>query len=61
MVTPELENVIEANTLLSGIGFESGGLATAHSIHNGFTVLQKARASYHGEKLALGTLASSSP
>lgn len=57
-VTPELENVIEANTLLSGIGFESGGLATAHSIHNGFTVLAGARESYHGEKVAFGTLAS---
>jgi glycerol dehydrogenase len=57
-VTPELENVIEANTLLSGIGFESGGLAAAHSIHNGFTVLERARGSYHGEKVAFGTLAS---
>ncbi len=37
--TKALENIIEANTYLSGIGFESGGLAAAHSIHNGFTVL----------------------
>lgn len=36
IVTPALENVVEANTLLSGIGFEAGGLAAAHSIHNGF-------------------------
>ena len=34
--TPAVEKVIEANTLLSGIGFESGGLAGAHAIHNGF-------------------------
>ncbi len=27
VVTPALEHVVEANTLLSGIGFESGGLA----------------------------------
>ncbi|MGF7473584.1 glycerol dehydrogenase, partial [Salmonella enterica subsp. enterica serovar Minnesota] len=33
-VTPALEHVIEANTLLSGLGFESGGLAAAHAIHN---------------------------
>ena len=39
VVTPALENIIEANTLLSGIGFESGGLAAAHAIHNGFTAL----------------------
>ena len=35
--TPAVEKVIEANTLLSGIGFESAGLAGAHAIHNGFT------------------------
>ena len=34
-VTPTVEGVVEANTLLSGLGFESGGLAAAHSIHNG--------------------------
>ena len=35
VVTPALERVIEANTYLSGVGFESGGLAAAHAIHNG--------------------------
>src|SRR5699024_486561 len=39
-VTPALESVVEANTLLSGLGFESGGLAAAHAIHNGFTALK---------------------
>ena len=39
-VTSAVENVIEANTLLSGLGFESGGLAAAHAIHNGFTALE---------------------
>ena len=29
--------------LLSGLGFESGGLASAHFIHNGLTVLPAAR------------------
>ncbi len=57
-VTPALEHVIEANTLLSGLGFESGGLATAHSIHNGLTVLPLTHNYYHGEKVALGVLAS---
>lgn len=51
-----LENVIEANTYLSGVGFESGGLAAAHSIHNGFTVLEETHSMYHGEKVAFGTL-----
>ena len=35
--TKAVEHVIEANTYLSGIGFESGGLAGAHAIHNGLT------------------------
>ncbi|MEE1086728.1 MAG: glycerol dehydrogenase [Schaedlerella sp.] len=55
--TPAVEKVIEANTLLSGIGFESGGLAGAHAIHNGLTVLEECHHMYHGEKVAFGTLA----
>ena len=51
-----MENIIEANTFLSGIGFESGGLAGAHAIHNGFTVLPQCHEYYHGEKVAFGTL-----
>jgi glycerol dehydrogenase len=57
-VTPALEHIVEANTLLSGLGFESGGLASAHAIHNGFTVLEKVHDQQHGEKVAFGTLAS---
>ena len=39
-MTPQVDAVIEANTLLSGLGFENGGLAGAHAIHNGFTALE---------------------
>lgn len=57
VVTPALENIVEANTLLSGIGFESGGLAAAHAIHNGFTALTgDIHHLTHGEKVAYGTL-----
>jgi glycerol dehydrogenase len=56
-VTPALERIIEANTLLSGIGFESAGLAAAHSIHNGLTALEETHSFYHGEKVAFGVLA----
>lgn len=52
-----VEKIIEANTYLSGIGFESGGLAGAHAIHNGLTVLEDCHHLYHGEKVAFGTLA----
>ena len=54
--TEAVEKVIEANTLLSGIGFESAGLAGAHAIHNGLTVLEECHHMYHGEKVAFGTL-----
>ena len=57
VVTSALEHVVEANTLLSGLGFESGGLATAHAIHNGLTRLAGTHAFYHGEKVAVGVLA----
>ncbi len=55
-VTPEVERIIEANTLLSGLGFESAGLAAAHAVHNGLTVLPGTHAILHGEKVAFGTL-----
>lgn len=56
LVTPAMENIIEANTYLSGIGFESCGLAAAHAIHNGLTVLEECHHLYHGEKVAFSTL-----
>lgn len=55
-VTPALERLVEANTLLSGLGFESSGLAAAHSVHNGLTVADGTHAFFHGEKVAFGTL-----
>jgi glycerol dehydrogenase len=55
-VTPSVESVTEANTLLSGLGFESGGLAAAHAIHNGLTRLDATHEATHGEKVNVGTL-----
>ncbi len=49
-ITPALEAVVEANTLLSGLGFESGGLAAAHAIHDGLTALEPTHKMMHGEK-----------
>ena len=54
--SPELENIIEANIYLSGIGFESSGLACAHSVYNAFTKLPSCHSMYHGELVAFGTL-----
>jgi glycerol dehydrogenase len=57
VITPALHHIVEANTLLSGIGFESSGLASAHSIHNGFSAIEETHNYYHGEKVAFGVLA----
>ena len=55
-VTPSLERLVEANTLLSGLGFESSGLAAAHAIHNGLTAAPETHPYFHGEKVAFGLL-----
>ena len=51
-----LERLVEANTLLSGLGFESSGLAAAHAIHNGLTAASGTHNYMHGEKVAFGLL-----
>ena len=56
LVTPALENLVEANTLLSGLGFESGGLAAAHAIHNGLTAAPQTHGLTHGQKVNIGSL-----
>ncbi|MFA5012213.1 MAG: glycerol dehydrogenase [Ignavibacteria bacterium] len=55
-ITLALEYITEANILLSGIGFESSGLASAHAVHNGLTALEETHRYYHGEKVAFGVL-----
>lgn len=57
IVTPAVEAIVEANTLLSGLSSENGGHAGAHSIHNGLTTLPATRGKMHGEKVAFGLLA----
>lgn len=57
VVTSSLETVVESNTLLSGLGFESSGLAAAHAIYDGFTALTgESEKLMHGEKVAYGYL-----
>ncbi len=56
LCTQAVENIIEANTYLSGVGFESGGLSAAHAVHNGLTVLPECHHMLHGEKVAFGTI-----
>ena len=53
-----LARIAEANILLSGIGFESGGLAGAHGVAQGLTVCEDLHKNcLHGELVAIGVLA----
>ncbi len=57
-VDDALESVVEANTLLSGVGFESGGLAAAHGFAQGYSTLPEVERNYlHGEMVAMGLVA----
>jgi glycerol dehydrogenase len=56
LCTTAVENIIEANILLSGLGFENCGCSAAHGIHDGLTVLDETHRFLHGEKVAFGTL-----
>jgi glycerol dehydrogenase len=57
VVTPAVDAIVEANTLLSGLSSENGGHAGAHSIHNGLTTLNATVHKLHGEKVAFGVIA----
>ena len=54
--TPAFENVVEANVLLSGIGFENAGCSIAHAIGNAITAIPEGERAMHGERVAFGTL-----
>ena len=54
-VTPAVERVVEANTLLSGLGFESGGTAGAHAVQIGLTNVGVREP--HGLLVGFGTVA----
>ena len=51
------ENIVEATILLSGLGFESGGLSIAHSLTRGFSAIPSLNDALHGEQVAFGLLA----
>ncbi|MGI6191984.1 MAG: glycerol dehydrogenase [Christensenellales bacterium] len=55
-VTPAFEKVVEATTLLSGIGWESCGVATAHVLGNSLADFPEAHHHMHGEKVAMGII-----
>ena len=58
LCTSDVEDVIEANTLLSGLGFQNTGCAGAHALNAGFSNLSADECGrmLHGEFVAFGTL-----
>ena len=56
VATPALEQSIEATIYLSGVGAESGGLAAAHAVNNGMSVVEDLHRAQHGEKVTFGLL-----
>jgi glycerol dehydrogenase len=55
-VDESLEAVVEAVLLLSGLGFENGGLSVAHSLTRGLMQARGARDAMHGSHVAWATL-----
>ncbi|SIQ60453.1 glycerol dehydrogenase [Marinobacterium stanieri] len=57
-VNEAVEDIVEANTLLSGAGFECTGVAGAHALAQALTLLPHVDHNYlHGEMVAIGILA----
>jgi glycerol dehydrogenase len=55
-ITPALEATIEATILMSGLGFENGGLSLSHSLTRGLVKARGAKDAIHGEHIAWGVL-----
>ena len=55
-VDEALEAVVEANTLMSGLGFENVGCAGSHVICNGISTTPEGAPLLHGVKVAYGIL-----
>lgn len=56
-VSEDLEAVVEATVLHSGLGFESGGLSVSHAMTRGLSAVRGARDCLHGHQVAYGLLA----
>ena len=55
-LTTALENVIEANILMSGLGYENGGLSLSHSMTRGLVRLRGTKDAVHGMQIAWALL-----
>ncbi|MBI1396391.1 MAG: iron-containing alcohol dehydrogenase [Betaproteobacteria bacterium] len=55
-VTDEVERVVEATVLHSGLGFESGGLSISHAMTRGLSAVRGTRDALHGHQVAYALL-----
>lgn len=55
-ITPDVEATIEATLLMSGLGFENGGLSLAHSLTRGLVRVRGTREAIHGAQIAWAAL-----
>jgi glycerol dehydrogenase len=56
IVTPAVEKVVETNVLMSGLGFESGGVATAHMVANCLPSFPECHGLMHGHEVGFGVI-----
>ncbi|PYE23906.1 glycerol dehydrogenase [Rhizobium sp. PP-CC-3A-592] len=55
-VSDALEATVEAVILMSGLGFENGGLSLSHSLTRGLVKARGAKSAIHGQHVAWGVL-----
>ena len=54
--TEDVERVVEATVLHSGLGFESGGLSISHAMTRGLSAVRGAKDALHGHQVAYALL-----
>jgi len=56
IVNYALEQLVQAVVFLSGYGFENGGVAAAHAINEGFSIIPRCSKILHGDLVGFGIL-----
>ena len=56
IISEAVENIIEANSLMSGLGFQNTNCSIAHAVNAGLTEIPEASSYLHGERVAFGVL-----
>jgi len=56
IISAAVENIIEANTLMSGLGFQNTNCSIAHAVNAGLAEIPEAGSYLHGERVAFGVV-----